>query len=54
MKLLVLSFLLIAIVYFLYHDLIDYYLEYSAVSANEAVSKSGIGAIINYYNHYTT
>jgi hypothetical protein len=54
MKLLILSFLLMAIVYFLYQDQINYYIEYSSVSANETVAKSGIGAIINYYSYYMT
>ena len=54
MKLLILSFLLMAIVYFLYQDQINYYLEYTSVSASETVAKSGVGAIMNYYNYYMT
>jgi hypothetical protein len=52
MYLAVLAFLLVFILYFLYQEEINYYLEYSAAKAMESASSSGGSAIINYYKYH--
>jgi hypothetical protein len=52
MYLVLLAFLLVFILYFLYEEEINYYLEYSASRASEAASQSGGSAILNYYRYH--
>ncbi len=52
MYLLILAFLLIFILYFLYQEEINFYLEYSAAKAGEAASQSAGNAILNYYRYH--
>lgn len=52
MYLVVLAFLLIFILYFLYREEINFYLDYSASKASEAASESGGNAIFNYYKYH--
>ena len=52
MYLAVLAFLLVFILYFLYQEEINYYVEYSAAKAIESASNSGGNAIINYYKYH--
>ena len=52
MYLVVLAFLLVFIVYFLYQEEINYYIDYSKAKAQETASSSGGSAIINYYKYH--
>jgi hypothetical protein len=52
MYLVLLAFLLVFILYFLYQEEINYYIDYSASKASDAVSQSGGSAIINYYKYH--
>jgi hypothetical protein len=52
MYLVILAFLLVFILYYLYQDEINFYLEYSAAKAIETASNAGGGAILDYYRYH--
>jgi len=52
MYLVTLAFLLVFILYFLYQDEINYYLEYSAARAIEAASNNSVGQVLYYYKYH--
>ena len=52
MYLVVLAFLLVFIVYFLYQEEINYYIDYSKAKAHETASSAGGISLLNYYKYH--
>jgi hypothetical protein len=48
-----LTFLLVFILYILYKEEIDFYVEYSINTAAQAAESGGLGELFSYYKYHT-